>query len=161
MAAPAKRPADKVASNSRSMLVYFTAVPHRHTLGARPSWSHYKKRAGRPRSQERAHAIENRSSGRLPESPLDLFYHSFHQRSVLGELFRGLRLEAQDQYRLGIRGAHQTPALGELHTHPVHIDDLILTTEVVAHFLRDMEFEFIRTVHTDFRRGAGRRQIGE
>src|SRR5205085_10173885 len=62
-------------------------------------------------------------------------------------------LEADDQYRLRVRGAHQAPAVAELDACAVDVDHLVGRGEFLLERLDDRELAVVRTAEPRLRSG--------
>ena len=86
-------------------------------------------------SRERNFLVSNRalsksqiivSTGDFILAGLKLAQPLLDHRAVFLELLSAFSFEAQHQSRLGIGGADESPTIGELDPHTIHIDNLIV-----------------------------------
>src|SRR5207249_11308230 len=87
--------------------------------------------------------VRRRASGDIL---LDLGFNNLPD-PIQGRLGRGLK--AQDQSRLGVRGADQPPAVGEEDSHPIDVNDLVLASQLLLSLLHHLELDVVRTLHAD------------
>src|SRR2546428_2024296 len=79
--------------------------------------------------------VRRRASG---DVLLDLGFDNLPD-PLQGRIGRGLK--AQDQRRLGVRGADQSPAVGEEDSHPVDVNDLVLASQLLLGLLHHLRSE--------------------
>src|SRR2546422_11374348 len=87
--------------------------------------------------------VRRRASGDIL---LDLGFNNLPD-PLQGRLGRGFK--AQNQRRLGVRGADQPPAVWEEDSNPVYVNDLVLAGQLPLGLLHHLELDVIGTVHAD------------
>src|SRR5512143_357876 len=96
-----------------------------------------------------------------PELRLDGGHPLLDQGPDLGQPLRRPRLEAEDQERLGVGGAHQTPAVGEDHPHAVHGHRRVARGEEFLGPAHHLELPVLGAVAADLGRGEGPGDVGQ
>src|SRR5437879_12660897 len=79
--------------------------------------------------------VRRRASGDIL---LDLGFNNLPD-PLQGRLGRGFK--AQDQRRLGVRGANQPPAVGQEDSHPVDVNALMLASQLRISLLHHLELD--------------------
>src|SRR5438309_11282654 len=79
--------------------------------------------------------VRRRASGDIM---LDLGFNNLPD-PLQGRLGRGFK--AQDQRRLGVRGATQPPAVGKEDSHAVDVNDLVLASQLLPARLQHLQLD--------------------
>src|SRR4051812_7417724 len=98
------------------------------------------------------------SGGELAPHLLD---HAFDEFLQLAQARLGLRLPAQDEERLRVRGADEPPASGNDHPHPVHLDGAAVLAQLLSSALDGGELLVVGKVLADLGRAEGARHVRE
>ena len=97
------------------------------------------------------HVAPERSDDLLQEAP-DLFLDG-------GQVLLRVRLEAEHDHGLGVRGPDQPPAAREGGAHAVDVDDGIARRQRPADGLDDLELDLVGGVDADLRRHERLREV--
>src|SRR5580698_3616438 len=86
---------------------------------------------------------------------------AFKQRADFVEALLLVGLETQDQRRLRIRGAHETPSTREVYPCPVDINRVVVRTKLFHRPPHHLKLEIVGAVQSQLGREKSLRQIAE